>query len=129
MYHDFALANSSDDPDKYFTAARLAASHADNGPMIEDLGLMQKEAKDFAKAMSCFRQARTIYTQRGDLFRVVLEEIDTLIESDQKEKALALERSAARMTSDPTAAALLKKIEDELNPPTPTPFPNPSATP
>lgn len=124
MYHDFALKNSGEDAEKYFTDARRAASRADNGPMIEDLGLMQKEAGNFSAAMSCLRQARTIYKQRGDLLRVLFEEVDTLIDSGQKEAALTLVRNARRMVSDTPSATLLKKIEDELNPPTPTPVPS-----
>ncbi|HEY5036795.1 MAG TPA: TIGR03790 family protein [Chthoniobacterales bacterium] len=126
MYHDFALKNSGEDAEKYFADARRAASRADNGPMIEDLGLMQKEAGNFTTALSCLRQVRVIYKQRGDLMRVLLEEVDTLIDSGQKEEALTLVQKARRMTADTPSAVLLKKIEDQLNPPTPTPKPSPS---
>src|SRR6185295_9208264 len=43
MYHDFAVKNGSRPPADYITLARMAASRADNGPMIEDLGMIEKE--------------------------------------------------------------------------------------
>jgi uncharacterized protein (TIGR03790 family) len=127
MYHDFATKNATTEPAEYLKLARQAASRSDNGPMIEDLGLMQKEGGNFAGAIGYLQQARTIYTQRGDLLRVVLEQADALIAADRKKEALALVRSTREMVPDTPSSALLKKIEDELNPPTPTPTPAASA--
>ncbi len=129
IYHDFAVRNSAKEPGEYLKLARQVASRADNGPMIEDLGLMQGEAGDFAGALSYLKQARTIYTQRGDLLRVVLEEADTLIKAGEKKEALALVRGVLRMVPETPSSALLKKIEDELSPPTPTPSLSPSPAP
>jgi hypothetical protein len=129
MYHQFALKNAKEDPKKYFTDARRAASRAENGPMIEDLGLMQAEAGDFEIAMSCLQQVRTIYEKRDDLLRVVLEQVDVLLQSDQKKKALALVHQTLRMVPDSSASALLRQIEQKLNPPKPKPLPTPSPSP
>jgi uncharacterized protein (TIGR03790 family) len=127
-YHDFATKNAGKDRAEYLALARRAAARTDNGPMIEDLGLMQKEAGDFAGAISCLQQARTIYKQRGDLLRVVLEQADALVQSGRKEEALALVHSVSRVVSDLPLSTLLRKKEEELNPPTPTPALSPMPT-
>ena len=123
MYHEFATKNAAKDPAEYLKLARQAASKANNGAMIEDLGLIQKEAGDFAGAISYLQQARTIYTQRGDLLRVTLEQADTLIAADRKKEALTLVRGVLQMVPDTPSSALFKKIQDELKPPTPTATP------
>jgi uncharacterized protein (TIGR03790 family) len=124
MYHDFASRNAREDPAKYLADGRRAGSRANNGPMIEDLGLVQKEAGDFSGAISYLQQARTIYKQRGDLLRVVLEQADALIQADRKKEALALVKSTMALVSDAPSTALLKKVADQLSPPTPTPVPH-----
>jgi tetratricopeptide (TPR) repeat protein len=124
MYHDFAPRNAREDLAKYLADGRRAGSRANNGPMIEDLGLMQKEAGDFSGAISYLQQARTIYKQRGDLLRVVLEQADALIQADRKKEALALVKSTMALVSDAPSTALLKKVADQLSPPTPTPAPH-----
>ncbi|MEO6872337.1 MAG: TIGR03790 family protein [Chthoniobacterales bacterium] len=127
MYHDFALQNSGKDPADYFTLAREVASRADNGPMIEDLGLIEKESGEYDGAISCLRQARTIYKERGDLLRAALEQADTLIQAGRKDEALTLVRKLMRATPEGPARKLLQKVVDEIIPPTPTPTPSPSA--
>jgi hypothetical protein len=109
-YHAFATKNSGLEPVEYFTRARQAASRAGDGPMIEDLGLMEKELGEYGVAVSCLRQARTIYKTRGDLFRVALEQADTLIQAGKKDDALTLVRGLQRDTpTGSPAAALLQK--------------------
>lgn len=125
--HAFAARNAGMEPVGYFTLAREAASRADNAPMLEDLGLREKESGDYEGAVSCLRQARTIYKGRGDLLRAAVEQADTLIEAGKKEEALALVRSLQRASAESASAALLQKIVDEIIPPTPTPAP-PSVT-
>ncbi|MGH7938110.1 MAG: TIGR03790 family protein, partial [Bryobacteraceae bacterium] len=129
MYHAFALKNAEEDPKKYFAEARVAASRAENGPMLEDLGLMQAETGDFGTAMSCLQQARTIYEKRDDLLRVVVEQVDVLLQSNEKKKALALVHQTLRMVPDSPASGLLRQIEQKLNPPKPKPLPTPSPSP
>lgn len=123
MYHQFAFAHSDEDRAKYLADARGAASRAGNGPMIEDLALQQADAGDDNGAISYLQQARTIYKQRGDLLRVVLEEADTFIAAGRKKEALTLVRNVSRLLPDSPSAALLKKIEAQLSPPTPSPVP------
>jgi tetratricopeptide (TPR) repeat protein len=123
--HDFAVKNVGKDPAEYFTLARKAASLADNAPMLEDLGLTEKEAGEYDGAVSCLRQARTIYKGRGDLFRVALEQADTLVAAGKKDEAFRLIKSLQQTTSAGPAAVLLQKAADEIYPPPPTPTPLP----
>ena len=127
-YHDFAAQNSGKDPADYFTRARQAATRAGNAPMLEDLGLLKKEAGAYGDAVGCLRQARTIYQGRGDLLRATLEQADTLIQAGKKDDALALVRSTMRTMSDGPPKKLLQNVVDEIIPPTPTPTPLPTAT-
>ena len=117
MYHEFAQKNAAQNPPDYLTLARQAASRAGNGPMIEDLGLLEKANGNFVSAISYFQQARSLYTKRDDILRVVLEQADALIKADKKKAALALVRSVTRVVPDAPASALLRKIEQQLNSP------------
>ncbi|HEY2800423.1 MAG TPA: TIGR03790 family protein [Chthoniobacterales bacterium] len=129
MYHEFALKNAQEDPKKYFAEARRAASRAENGPMIEDLGLTQAETGDSKTALSCLQQARAIYKQRDDLLRVVLEQVDVLLQSDEKKKALALVHQTLRMVPESPSLTLLRQIEEKLSPPKPKLLPTASPSP
>src|SRR5205085_9973341 len=68
MYHDFAVKNSGKESAEYVTIARQVASRAGNAPMIEDLGLIEKEAGHFDGAISCLQQARALHKKRDDIF-------------------------------------------------------------
>ena len=92
MAHAFAAKNAGMEPVGYFKLARQAASRADNAPMLEDLGLAERESGDYDGAISCLRQARTIYKGRGDLLRVALEQSEILLRAAKKMK---LSRSCA----------------------------------
>ena len=129
QYRDFALKNTGADPVDYFNLARKAASRANNGSMIEDLGLIEKESGEFDDAISCLRQARTIYKGHGDLLRTALEQADTLREAGKTEEALSLIKGLLRDTPAGPAAVLLQKVADEIHPPAPTPTPSPTAVP
>ena len=121
MYHDFAVKNGSRPASEYRTLARQVASRSRNGPMIEDLGLMEAREGNFASATSYFQQARSCYTKRDDILRVVLEQADTLVKDDKPRRALELIRSVLRIVSEAPAASLLKKIEQDLVAPAPAP--------
>jgi len=126
MYHEFAQKNAAKEPADYLTLARQAAARATNGPMMEDLALIQKEAGNFDAAISCLQQARAFYRKRDDILRAVLEQADALIKADKKQAALVLVHNISRVAPDAPASALLRKIEQELNPPpiaTPKPSP------
>jgi hypothetical protein len=112
-YHEFATKNSAQPPAQYLAAARQFASRSRNGPMIEDLGLMEMQAGDAVSATSLFSQARTIYSTRDDIVRVVLEESDAWLKQNKPRRALDLVRSVSRIVSDSPAAPLLKHIEQE----------------
>jgi hypothetical protein len=120
MYHEFAIKNVLRPAPEFRTLARQAASRTHNGSMIEDLGLMEMRDGDAASATSYLQQARTVYKKRDDILRVVLEEADALTKQNKSKQALELIRSVLRMASDAPAAALLRKREAELSPPTPT---------
>ena len=93
--------------------------------MIEDLGLSEKENGNFSSAISLLKQARSFYTKPHDILRTIVEEADTLIESGDKKAALALIRSAPRLRPDSPANALLRQMEEELEPARPRPTPSP----
>ena len=129
MYHDFAVKNSSRSPADYLALARTVASRADNGPMIEDLGMIEKENKNYASAVGYFRQARSLYKKSDDNLRALLEQADALLLSGDEDGALALIRGTAKLLPEGPGRALLGKIDQQINPPPPTPLPTPSPTP
>jgi len=117
MYHEFAVKNVTRPVSEFRTLARQAASRSRNCPMIEDLGLMEARNGNFSAATSYFQQARTCYAKRDDLLRVVLEEADAWIKQNKPKRALGLVRSTLRVVPDAPAAALLRKIEQDLTAP------------
>ncbi|MGI8819589.1 MAG: TIGR03790 family protein [Chthoniobacterales bacterium] len=126
MYHDFALQNAGKPPAEYRALARQAASRAKNGPMIEDLGMMEAEEGNWAAATPCFQQARSIYSKRDDILRATLEESNGWAKQGNKKRALDAVRSVLRIVSDPATVALFKRVEAELSPPPPPLPPQPT---
>ena len=128
FYHDFAAHNFNATP-QYRTSARQAASRARNCPMIEDLGLMEMANGNFNGATSCFAQARTCYSSRDDLLRVIIEEADAWNKLKKPKRGVELLRTALRIAGDAPAAPLLKHLEQEMSGVVRTPpGPAPSAT-
>jgi uncharacterized protein (TIGR03790 family) len=115
MYHEFAIKYFPNSSSQYRLLARQAAARARNYPMIEDLGLMEAGDGNFAAATSYFQQARTGYTARDDILRVVLEEADAWTKQNKPKRALDLVRSVLRIVSDAPATPLLRKIEHDLS--------------
>ncbi len=127
-YHDYAARNFSDNAAQYRSAARQAASRARNCPMIEDLGLMEAGDGHFAAATSLFGQARTCYSTRDDILRVIMEEANVWNKLNKPKRGLDLVRTALRIAGDAPAAPVLRQVEDELRG-QPAPSPGSSATP
>jgi uncharacterized protein (TIGR03790 family) len=122
MYHDFATKNASRPPAEFQTAARQLAMRTRNGPMLEDLALMEVAERDYGGASAYFQAARACYTKRDDILRVVIEQSDALFKDDKSRRALDLIRSVLRVVPDAPAAALLRKMEQQAKAsPTPTP--------
>lgn len=119
MYHEFAVANASKPAAEYRTLARQAAARAKNGAVLEDLGLMEAREGNHVAAVSYFSQARTIYSTRDDLVRVVLEEAESWLKQGKPKRALETVRSVSRIVSDAPTAALLKRIEQQASVPSP----------
>lgn len=115
IYHDFAANNASRSAPDFRAAARQLASRVGNGAMIEDLGLIEAREGNLAAATNYFAQARTLYSQRDDLLRVVLEEADAWIKLNKPKRALDLVRSVSRIVADAPSAPLLRKIETDLS--------------
>lgn len=115
MYHDFAVKNSTLPPAEYRTAARKAASRAQNGPMIEDLGLQELKEGHDAEAITYFQQARTLYKKREDILRVVLQEADLWVKQEKPKRAAELLRGVIKLITDGPTAELLKQRERELS--------------
>ena len=116
MYHDFALENSALSATDYRFKARQAASRASNGPMLEDLGLMEAKDGNYAAATTYFQQARAVYTKREDILRVVLEEAESWVKQGKPKRAAELVRSVLTIVSAGPTADLLKKFEQDLSP-------------
>lgn len=112
-YHDFALKNGNKPAAEYRSLGRQFASRTRNGPMIEDLGLMEARDGNYAAAVSYFSQARTLYSARDDILRVVLEESEAWLAQSKPRRALDLVRSVSRIVADAPSAPLLKHIEQE----------------
>ena len=112
-YHEFAIKNATRPAPEFRTLARQTASRTRNGPLIEDLGLMEAGDRNFEAATDCFGQARTFYSNRADILRLVLEEADVLLKQDKPERAVDLIGSALRTAPDASAAPLLRKFEED----------------
>jgi uncharacterized protein (TIGR03790 family) len=112
-YHEFAVHNAARPAPEFRTLARQMASQARNGPMVEDLGLMEARDGNFQAATDCFGQARTFYSNRDDIPRLVLEEAGVLVKQGKPTQAVDLIRSALRTAPDASAAPLLRKCEED----------------
>ena len=112
-YHEFAIKNATRPAPEFRTLARQTASRTHNGPMIEDLGLMEARDRNFSAATDCFRPARAFYSNRDDILRVVLEEADAWVKQDKPKRAVDLIGSALRTSPDAPAALLLRKFEED----------------
>ena len=130
FYHDFAARNFSSNAAQYRVAARQVASRARNCPMIEDLGLMEAADGNFAAATSFFGQARTCYSSRDDILRVIMEEAEAWNKLNKPKRGLDLVRTALRIAGDAPAASVLRQIERDLRGvPPPPPGASPTPTP
>jgi uncharacterized protein (TIGR03790 family) len=127
MYREFTLQNAPKPAPEFRTLARQAASRARNAPMIEDLGWMEAKDGNLPSATAHFQQARSMYTTRDDILRMVLAEADSWARQGKQKKALEVIRSVLRIVSDDATAALLRQKEQEYGggPPAPPVAPAP----
>lgn len=116
-------ANSARAPVEFRSLARQVASRAKNGPMIEDLGLMEAADGNWPAATSYFQQARSTYTKREDILRAVLHEAESWAKQGKPKRGVDAVRSVLRIVSDAPTIALFKKVEQDLSPPAPAPAP------
>src|SRR5947209_19856899 len=114
FYHDFAARNFSSNAAQYRAAARQAAARAHNCPMIEDLALMEAGDGNLASATSFYGQARTCYSNRDDLLRVIIEEADAWNQLKKPKRGLDLVRTALRIAGDAPASSVLRQVEQQL---------------
>ena len=121
MYHDFAVKNGSRPVAEYRGLAHQTAARGRNGPMLEDLGLIEEKETNLPAAISYFQQARACYSKRDDILRVVLEQAETLRRDKKPKRALDLIRSVLRIVPDAPASAMLRKMEQDLAAPPPRP--------
>ena len=129
-YHDFAARSFSSNNAQYRTLARQAASRGRNCPMIEDLGMMELDDGNFAEATGYFGQARTCYSSRDDILRVIMEEADAWNKLKKPKRGLDLIRTALRIAGDAPAASVMHQIEQELRgAPAAAPGTSPTPTP
>lgn len=113
-YHDFATENASLPAPEYRAAAKQFAGRTRNATMLEDVGLMEAGAENYASAIACFDLARTTYTKRDDILRTVLHEADAMGKDKKAKRALDLIRTVLRIAPDAPASSLLRKKEGEL---------------
>jgi hypothetical protein len=127
MSREFTLQNASKPAPEFRVAARQAASRARNAPMIEDLGWMEAKDGNWPSATAHFQQARSMYTKREDILRMVVAEADSWARQGKQKKALEVIRSVLRIVSDDATAALLRQKEQEYGggPPSPPAAPGP----
>ena len=125
-YHDFALKNESQPVSEYRTLAHQLALRTRNGPMLEDLALMEEAEGKFASANGYLQQARTCYRKRDDILRVVIEQAETLLKDYKTRRALDLIRNVLRVVPDSPATALLRKMERDVKASQATPTPSPA---
>ena len=129
-YHDFAARNFSSNTAQYRALARQAATRARNCPMIEDLGMMASGDGNFAEATNYFGQARTCYSTRDDILRVIMEEADAWNKLRKPKRGLDLIRMALRIAPDAPAASVMRQMEQQLRgAPAPPPGSNPLPSP
>jgi hypothetical protein len=123
-YHDFAAKNFAESAE-YRSLARQTASRTRNCPMMEDLGLMEASDGKFTAATSYFGQARSCYSVRDDLLRVIMEEATAWNKLKNPKRGLDLLRAALRVAGDAPSAPLLKAREQEMRgvPARPNPSP------
>jgi uncharacterized protein (TIGR03790 family) len=112
-YHEFAIKNATRPAPEFLTLARQMASQTRNGPMIEDLGSIEARDGNLPAATDCFGQARTFYSNRDDILRVVIEEADAWVKQNKPKRAIDLIRSSLRTAPDASAAPLLRKFEED----------------
>jgi len=124
-YHDFAVRSASRTAPDYRTRARLIASRARSGAILEDLAGMEARDGNLSTATSLFQQARATYTKRDDILRVVIEEVDALAKDNKKKRAVDLLRSVLRVVSDAPSTPLLRQMEQSLTAPPPAPSASP----
>src|SRR3954470_9828821 len=125
-YHDFVVKNGSLGPAEFRVAARQFAVRSRNAPMLEDIGLLEAGAENYAGASGCFDLARTTYAKRDDILRTVLHEADALAKQNKAKRGVDLIRIVLRIVSDAPAVPLLKKMETDLRGARPAPAPGPS---
>jgi hypothetical protein len=99
-----------------------------SGLIWEGLGLLQAGARDLPSAYASFAKARAAYRSQESAVRCVLHEANLLRFGGKKSESLALIRKSLKAYPTATAAAVLKAVELELDPP-PTPPATPSASP
>jgi uncharacterized protein HemY len=114
MQREFTLQNASKPAPEFRTLSRQAASRARNAAMIEDLGWIEAKDGTWASATTHFQQARSMYTSRDDILRMVVAEADSWGRQGKPKKALDVIRSVLRIVSDDATAALLRQKEQEF---------------
>jgi uncharacterized protein (TIGR03790 family) len=115
VYHDFAVKNGGRSMQEYRALARQQALRSRNGPMLEDLALIEAASNNFGVASSYLQQARACYTRRDDILRAVIEQSNVFLKTNNPRRALDLIHSVLRIVPDSPASALLKRMEQQAD--------------
>jgi uncharacterized protein (TIGR03790 family) len=113
-YHEFAVKNAALSAADFRAAAKPFGIRAQNALMLEDIGLLEAEAQNYAGAAGCFDFARTTYSKRDDILRTVLHEAEVFGKQNKAKRGIDLIRTVLRIVPDAPASSLLKKLEMEL---------------
>ncbi len=84
--------------------------------IYEGLGLLQLSNADYASAQRTFESARDLYASPEDVVRVIVSQIQGLIQADRKPQALALTRAALLKYPAAIAYETLRAYEKLLAP-------------
>ncbi len=67
---------------------------------------MEMAAENYLGATGCFDLARTLYTKRDDILRVVLHQAEAMAKDNKTKRATDLIRNVLRVVPDAPASAL-----------------------
>jgi len=123
IYHEFAVKNITRPAAEFRDLTWQTATSSHNCSMMEDVARMEEREGSLAAATSHLERARTCYRNGDDVLRVTLAEADAWTKQNDPKKALELVRDALQNAPDAPAASLLRKMEEDLKKPAPTPKP------
>jgi uncharacterized protein (TIGR03790 family) len=100
-----------------------AGKRLKNGAPFETLGLLHASAGKLGASFVAFEQARKFYTDRDDVLRTWIHQVNLLRFNGRAKEALAETRRLIKAHPRERATDVFRMIENQLAPPPPTPAP------